>query len=332
MWQFATKEIESAKNEKSKFKLTDILIYLAEEKSVKGADIILNTGADDDFGTVIRRPKNCILTPPESKDWKIEVQSNPVVDEQVCFYRGKLQRTRIQESFINIGINENSRIFNPYGDDDGTSYSGASGCISPNGNNEPIWQTELRSPADGGDYSNMTERNIGDGLATPDDIEPRKNYLDSESDEEDSNNEQYQVWKNVNAVFAGKQTTQKSPIILYPGLNADTIRRPVNFNNNNDAATAQAKTAASTAASRGRARSRVHDRPIYVDLTYVPETSVERLADFSSLIRARTYVLSSDMAQREVFVRLLQGMKKWINPEIETTIVSLGNEEDADRW
>lgn len=64
----------------------------------------------------------------------------------------------------------------------------------------------------------------------------------------------------------------------------------------------------------------------------MPETSVERLADFSSLIRARTYVLSSDMAQREVFVRLLQGMKKWINPEIETTIVSLGNEEDADRW
>ena len=54
----------------------------------------------------------------------------------------------------------------------------------------------------------MTERNIGDGLATPDDIEPRKNYLDSESDEEDSNNEQYQVWKNVNAVFAGKKTTK----------------------------------------------------------------------------------------------------------------------------
>ena len=84
MWHFATKEIESAKNEKSKSKVTDLSsIYLAEEKSVKSADIILNTGADDDFGTVIRRPKNCILTPPESKDWKIEVQSNPVVDEQV---------------------------------------------------------------------------------------------------------------------------------------------------------------------------------------------------------------------------------------------------------
>ena len=84
MWQFATNEIESAKTEKSKSKVTDLSsIYLAEEKSVKSADIILNTGADDDFGTVIRRPKNCILTPPESKDWKIEVQSNPVVDEQV---------------------------------------------------------------------------------------------------------------------------------------------------------------------------------------------------------------------------------------------------------
>ena len=44
----------------------------------------MNTGADDDFGTVIRRPRNNdLLTPPESKDWKIEVQSNPVVDEQV---------------------------------------------------------------------------------------------------------------------------------------------------------------------------------------------------------------------------------------------------------
>ena len=45
----------------------------------------MNTGADDDFGTVIRRPRNNdLLTPPESKDsWNIEVQSNPVVDEQV---------------------------------------------------------------------------------------------------------------------------------------------------------------------------------------------------------------------------------------------------------
>lgn len=98
-------------------------------------------------------------------------------------------------------------MFNPFGDDDGTTYSGASGCISPNTNNnpacEPLWQTELRSPADGGDYSNMTERNLGDGLATPDDIEPRKNYLQSDSDEEEEESEQYQVWKNVNAVFAG---------------------------------------------------------------------------------------------------------------------------------
>ena len=63
----------------------------------------------------------------------------------------------------------------------------------------------------------MTERNIGDGLATPDDIEPRKNYLDSESDEEDSNNEQYQVWKNVNAVFAGKKTTENPRLSFIQG-------------------------------------------------------------------------------------------------------------------
>merc|ERR1712176_227277 len=90
------RKIESIQSDKAK-------------KSTVNTDIILNTGADDDFGTVIRRPRNNdLLTPPESKDsWNIEVQSNPVVDEQ--------------ESFINIGINENSRMFNPFGDDDGTT-------------------------------------------------------------------------------------------------------------------------------------------------------------------------------------------------------------------
>ena len=55
------------------------------KKSTVNMDIILNTGAaDDDFATVIRRPRqNDLLTPPESKDWNIQVQSNPVVDEQV---------------------------------------------------------------------------------------------------------------------------------------------------------------------------------------------------------------------------------------------------------
>ena len=101
MWQFATKEIESAKNEKSKFYVKDLAwVCLVEEKSVKGADIILNTGADNDFGTVIRRPKNCILTPPESKDWKIEVQSNPVVDEQVTDFGKPKDRIRIK----NLGV------------------------------------------------------------------------------------------------------------------------------------------------------------------------------------------------------------------------------------
>ena len=61
-------------------------LFLSDKKSTVNTDIILNTGADDDFGTVIRRPRNNdLLTPPESKDWNIQVQSNPVVDEQVKF-------------------------------------------------------------------------------------------------------------------------------------------------------------------------------------------------------------------------------------------------------
>ena len=39
--------------------------------------------------------------------------------------------------------------------------------------------------------------------------------------------------------------------------------------------------------SRGRMRSRNLDRPIYVDLTYVPDTSPEKLGEFSNLIRAK---------------------------------------------
>ena len=97
-----------------------------------------------------------------------------------------------QESFQNLGINENAReFFNPYGDEDYFSHQ-----------QDPVWETEIRSPADGGFNGTCPDRKSGDGLETPDDIEPRKNYFDSESDD-DSGNEQYQVWKNVNNVFAG---------------------------------------------------------------------------------------------------------------------------------
>ena len=95
----------------------------------------------------------------------------------------------------------------------------------------------------------------------------------------------------------------------------------VNFNNNNDSKPA-----------RGRSRSRVHDRPLYVDLAYVPETSAEKLGDYSNLVRAKTYVMSSEMANREVFSKIVYGIRKWTNPEVETTVVSLGNESDADQW
>ena len=69
-----------------------------------------------------------------------------------------------------------------------------------------------------------------------------------------------------------------------------------------------------------------------VDLAYVPETSAEKLGEFSNLVRAKTYVMSSEMANREVFSKIVYGIRKWTNPEVETTVVSLGNESDADQW
>ena len=46
----------------------------------------------------------------------------------------------------------------------------------------------------------------------------------------------------------------------------------------------------------------------------------------------RTYVLSSEVANREIFARILFGIKKWVGGEMETTIVSLGDEAEADLW
>lgn len=46
----------------------------------------------------------------------------------------------------------------------------------------------------------------------------------------------------------------------------------------------------------------------------------------------RTYVLSSEVANREIFARILFGIKKWAGGEMETTIVSLGDEAEADLW
>ena len=42
--------------------------------------------------------------------------------------------------------------------------------------------------------------------------------------------------------------------------------------------------------------------------------------------------MSSEMANREVFSKIVYGIRKWTNPEVETTVVSLGNESDADQW
>ena len=157
------------------------------EKEFKKDEIILNSGnidQDDGINTILRRPKGSTPTLNEQKWGEFQVQSNPVVDEQVSLFKSVFCLTiRItQESFQNLGLNENSReLFNPYGDEDHSSY-----------NQNPVWETEIRSPADGNFTSSCPERKSGDGLETPDDIEPRKNYFDSES-EDDSGNEQYQV-------------------------------------------------------------------------------------------------------------------------------------------
>ena len=43
-------------------------------------------------------------------------------------------------------------------------------------------------------------------------------------------------------------------------------------------------------------------------------------------------MLSSECATREIFAKILFGIRKWSGPEVETTIVSLGDESDADQW
>ena len=146
------------------------------------------------------------------------------------------------------------------------------------------------------------------------------------------------VWKNVNNVFAGLNETNRrvSGHSISP-YNSDTEAIAhdvpkisenvlVNFNNNNDFKKSKnrnnsndTKETTRVSGRSGRTRSRVHDRPIYVDLSYVPETTHDRLGDFSNLVRAKTYVLSSEMANRDVFSKILFGIRKWANPEIETT-------------
>jgi len=63
------------------------------------------------------------------------------------------------------------------------------------------WSDEIRSPADG-NPGICPDRNAGDGLETPDDAEPKRNYFHESSSGSESDNDQYQVWRNVNNVFA----------------------------------------------------------------------------------------------------------------------------------
>ena len=42
--------------------------------------------------------------------------------------------------------------------------------------------------------------------------------------------------------------------------------------------------------------------------------------------------MSSESATREMFSKVLFGIRKWAGMDVETTIVSLGNEVDADQW
>ncbi|CAG5105018.1 Oidioi.mRNA.OKI2018_I69.chr1.g1761.t1.cds [Oikopleura dioica] len=190
------------------------------------------------------------------------------------------------------------------------------------------WSDEVRSPADGmHGLEKSDNRDSGDGLAASSGADI--NHV--------TQKEGFEMWKDVDDVFAGlnekhrrvsghsispNSSVSEEPAVPQPPPVPDRILNEIpigNTNNNNDS-------------KRGRGRARAFDRPIYVDLTYVPDTTPERLADFSNLVRAKTYVLSSEVANREIFARVLFGIRKWATTDTETTIVSLGDESDADLW
>ncbi|CBY17827.1 unnamed protein product, partial [Oikopleura dioica] len=171
------------------------------------------------------------------------------------------------------------------------------------------------------------KRDSGDGLAASVSGQVVNNAKD-----------ELEIWNDVDDVFvsldekqrrvSGHSISPNSSLSDEPATIPEPPQAPEmilnelpirNKNNNNDA-------------KRGRGRARSFDRPIYVDLSYVPDTTPERLADFSNLVRAKTYVLSSEIANREIFARILFGIKKWAGGEMETTIVSLGDEAEADLW
>ena len=63
------------------------------------------------------------------------------------------------------------------------------------------WSDEIRSPADG-KPGICPDRNAGDGLETSDDAEPKRSFVYQSSSDSESETDQYQVWRNVNNVFA----------------------------------------------------------------------------------------------------------------------------------
>lgn len=208
-------------------------------------------------------------------------------------------------------------LYNPYGEVED---------FGP-GNVKKAWSDEIRSPADG-KPGICPDRNAGDGLETSDDAEPKRSFVYQSSSDSESETDQYQVWRNElnekNRRISGHsmspfESESDDDSVIKSAVPTQKIHS-LNLNNNNDTK------------SRGRIRSRNLDRPIYVDLTYVPDAPPEKLNEFSNLIRAKTYVLSSETATREIFSKILFGIRKWAGMDIETTIVSLGNEADADQW
>merc|ERR1711973_722412 len=182
----------------------------------------INTSSqiDSDFfgegqATVIRKSSS----QSSPKDWnEFEVTTNPVNDIQ-------------SNGFTNPSIIDDR--FNPYGEAD---------PISDRITKE-AWSDEVRSPADGKSGIHP-DRNAGDGLETPDEAEPKRNDLYDTSSQSESENEQYQVWRNElnekNRRISGHsmspfESESEDDSVIKP----DLVPTPknitsLNINNNND--------------------------------------------------------------------------------------------------
>lgn len=81
-------------------------------------------------------------------------------------------------------------------------------------------------------------------------------------------------------------------------------------------------------------RSDEPQKPVYLDLAYVPYHGDSHYTDveFFKRVRARYYVFSGVEPSKEVFNALLEGKKTWENKELEVTIIPTYDSDVLGYW